>query len=49
VSCPRNNMSFVGMKMDRLEKQPTDLRRKPCYFGDRTPEGKATFFRERAI
>src|SRR5215467_10623605 len=21
---------------DRLEKQPTDLRRKACYFGDRT-------------
>jgi hypothetical protein len=23
---------------DRLEKQPTDLRRKTCYFGDRTLE-----------
>jgi len=29
-------MSFVAIKMGRLGKQPTDLRRKACYFGDRT-------------
>src|ERR1700736_5425265 len=26
----------LSPKYDRLEKQPTDLRQKACYFGDRT-------------
>jgi hypothetical protein len=34
-------MPFVAIKMDRLEKQPTDLRQKAYYFGDRTPGRKA--------
>jgi len=36
VSRPRNSMCFVAIKMDRLEKQPTDLRQNTCYFGDGT-------------
>jgi hypothetical protein len=32
-----SRIRFRYARRSRLEKQPTDLRRKSCYFGDRTP------------
>jgi hypothetical protein len=33
-------MTQIWALRSRLEKQPTDLRQKACYFGDRTLEAK---------
>jgi hypothetical protein len=35
--CSLLTYRFRYARRSRLEKQPTDLRRKTCYFGDRTP------------
>src|SRR5260370_40662028 len=36
--CSLLTYRFRYARRSRLEKQPTDLRRKTCYFGDRTPD-----------
>jgi hypothetical protein len=36
--CSLLTYRFRYARRSRLEKQPTDLRRKTCYFGDRTQE-----------
>jgi hypothetical protein len=40
--CSLLTYQFRYARHSRLEKQPTDQRRKPCYFADRTPGRKGT-------